>query len=823
MKQKLGKIQVRFSRRTPSTESRSSATAPAEAIQFSDPPPAVPSSASMATTSAAYIPQPTDIDVHEAINDSPRFRGQARGHEAYFNRLESRLTEILKHFATMADLGRTYATTVYKLSISVNQLGQESFPDNALAQSTFGTLAEAYTKIVELMRGFQEESTINAYNKLQMFCRKELADVAALRTQFDNTAALTDDALTKNAASSRTKKSETLETRNALVNVGALHAHTALDFLEKINLAHAQKDLVVVDALWSFVKDTSAFFSKGHAFFDEWTAMDNGGIADAVDALTKKRDYTARQMQDIHSLVPSEMYQHPPGISLDPDVVMEGYLYKRSSNAFKTWNRRWFQIKDNKLLYIHRSGDDFHPTVMEKNLVLCIVRPAPTTIDRIGCFELVTPERSHILQADSEAVCNAWMRALQRTILNLHEASQAGYDAIRNEPSSSAHQAASESHSGTAMSGRPTTITEIPGGSPRNANGTEPVYTKIRRTPGNDRCADCGGREDVKWVSINLGVVLCIECCGVHRSLGVQVSKIRSLTMDSLDGEVTNILMSLGNDRVNAILLSGLPKKDIVPPPANERSPREVRETWIKAKYVERRFVAHGTPHKALRRKASAGVNRSASSANVASLDMTTSSTYNENLGETHSDEGGDEGHADVHDELLLAAARTGDLPEVLKNLLTGADVNALVDGTTALHAAILANHTAVVEFLLLNGAKTSLADANGDTPLHVASRNDGPLAAAMLLKRGVDRDLVNLKGETPIQIAVDKESVEIITLLRLHEMRDETDATEGVDEIISDLTRRAAEKAATMRNGAAGRSPPSISELALEKMRPEE
>lgn len=44
------------------------------------------------------------------------------------------------------------------------------------------------------------------------------------------------------------------------------------------------------------------------------------------------------------------MYQHPPGISPDPDVVMEGYLYKRSSNAFKTWNRRWFQIKDNKFV-----------------------------------------------------------------------------------------------------------------------------------------------------------------------------------------------------------------------------------------------------------------------------------------------------------------------------------------------------------------------------------------------------------------------------------------------------------------------------------------
>lgn len=30
---------------------------------------------------------------------------------------------------------------------------------------------------------------------------------------------------------------------------------------------------------------------------------------------------------------------------------MEGYLFKRTSNAFKTWNRRWFYMKDNKLFY----------------------------------------------------------------------------------------------------------------------------------------------------------------------------------------------------------------------------------------------------------------------------------------------------------------------------------------------------------------------------------------------------------------------------------------------------------------------------------------
>lgn len=30
---------------------------------------------------------------------------------------------------------------------------------------------------------------------------------------------------------------------------------------------------------------------------------------------------------------------------------MEGYLFKRTTNAFKTWNRRWFYLYDNQLVY----------------------------------------------------------------------------------------------------------------------------------------------------------------------------------------------------------------------------------------------------------------------------------------------------------------------------------------------------------------------------------------------------------------------------------------------------------------------------------------
>lgn len=39
----------------------------------------------------------------------------------------------------------------------------------------------------------------------------------------------------------------------------------------------------------------------------------------------------------------------------------------------------------------------------------------------------------------------------------------------------------------------------------------------------------------VEWASLNLGIVLCIKCSGTHRSMGVHVSKVRSLNLDKWD------------------------------------------------------------------------------------------------------------------------------------------------------------------------------------------------------------------------------------------------------------------------------------------------
>ena len=289
--------------------------------------------------------------------------------------------------------------------------------------------------------------------------------------------------------------------------------------------------------------------------------------------------------------------------------VRQGYLYKKSSGSFsKEWKKKYVTLCNDSVITLHPSFHDYMENIHGKEIPLqCVTVKVPgqaprgssirakddTASDCIckhasdtpgvkkrtrrrtesvnGCVELeVEPFEFQIIclnakkwhfEAGSASDRDKWVQAIEQQILSCLQENKTNKAGTKTISSLMDHNRISQ------------------------------LKSDIR---GNSKCVDCDS-PNPDWASLNLGVLVCIECSGIHRNLGSHISRVRSLDLDEWPPGHLAVMNSLGNYIANSVWEARTPPGHRKPGPD---SSREDKERYIQAKYDRKEWIASlPSPH----------------------------------------------------------------------------------------------------------------------------------------------------------------------------------------------------------------------------------
>ncbi|XP_052013756.1 arf-GAP with coiled-coil, ANK repeat and PH domain-containing protein 2 isoform X2 [Apodemus sylvaticus] len=703
----------------------------------------------------------------------------------------------------MIDTGKAFCLANKQFMNGIRDLAQYSSND-AVVETSLTKFSDSLQEMINFHTILFDQTQRSIKAQLQNFVKEDLRKFKDAKKQFEKVSEEKENALVKNAQAQRNKQHEVEEAANILTATRKCFRHIALDYVLQINVLQSKRRSEILKSMLSFMYAHLAFFHQGYDLFSELGPYmkDLGAQLDrlVVDAAKEKRE-----MEQKHSTIQQKDFSSDDSkleynVDAANGIVMEGYLFKRASNAFKTWNRRWFSIQNNQLVYQKKFKDS--PTVVVEDLRLCTVKHCED-IERRFCFEVVSPTKSCMLQADSEKLRQAWIKAVQTSIATAYR--EKGDESEKLDKKSSPS-------TGSLDSGSESKEKLLKG---------ESALQRVQCIPGNSSCCDCG-LADPRWASINLGITLCIECSGIHRSLGVHFSKVRSLTLDTWEPELLKLMCELGNDVINRVYEAKLEKMGIKKPQPGQR---QEKEAYIRAKYVERKFVdkystllspseqekriiskscedqrlshARASVHTPVKSNDS-GIQQCSDDGRESLPSTVSANSLYEPEGERQeSSVFLDSKHLNPGLQLYRASYEKN-LPKMAEALAHGADVNwanSDENQATPLIQAVLGGSLVTCEFLLQNGANVNQRDVQGRGPLHHATVLGHTGQVCLFLKRGANQHATDEEGKDPLSIAVEAANADIVTLLRLARMNEEMRESEGLygqpgDETYQDIFR---------------------------------
>uniref|UniRef100_A0A8C3X5G7 ArfGAP with SH3 domain, ankyrin repeat and PH domain 1 n=1 Tax=Catagonus wagneri TaxID=51154 RepID=A0A8C3X5G7_9CETA len=458
------------------------------------------------------------------------------------------------------------------------------------------------------------------------------------------------------------------------------------EYLIKVNEIKTKKGVDLLQNLIKYYHAQCNFFQDGLKTADKLKQYIEKLAADLYN-IKQTQDEEKKQLTALRDLIKSSLQldqkedsqSRQGGYSMhqlqgnkEYGSEKKGYLLKKSDGLRKVWQRRKCSVK-NGILTISHATSNRQPAKL--NLLTCQVKP---NAEDKKSFDLISHNRTYHFQAEDEQDYVAWISVLTNS------KEEALTMAFRGEQSTGENS-----------------LEDL----------TKAVIEDVQRLPGNEVCCDCGSPEPT-WLSTNLGILTCIECSGIHREMGVHISRIQSLELDKLGTSELLLAKNVGNNSFNDIMEANLPSPSPKPTPSSDMT---ARKEYITAKYVDHRF------------------SRKACSSSSAKLNE------------------------------LLEAVKSRDLLALIQVYAEGVELmEPLLEpgqelGETALHLAIrTADQTSLhlVDFLVQNCGNLDKQTALGNTALHYCSMYSKPECLKLLLRSKPTVDVVNQAGETALDIA---------------------------------------------------------------------
>ncbi|XP_036978898.1 stromal membrane-associated protein 1-like isoform X2 [Acanthopagrus latus] len=116
------------------------------------------------------------------------------------------------------------------------------------------------------------------------------------------------------------------------------------------------------------------------------------------------------------------------------------------------------------------------------------------------------------------------------------------------------------------------------------------ILSKLLREDDNKYCADCEAKGP-RWASWNLGVFMCIRCAGIHRNLGVHISRVKSVNLDQWTPEQIQSMVDMGNRRAKQLYEAHLPES-FRRPQTDQAVEVFIRDKYERKKYYDMEAVA---------------------------------------------------------------------------------------------------------------------------------------------------------------------------------------------------------------------------------------